>query len=229
MKVIGITSSFKNSKLLLNKALEGAKSAGAEIEMINLTENRIDYCKGCMSCMRLGKCVLPDDLNFLRDRIRNADGIILASPTHALAPNALMKGFLDRIGMYNVYTGELSGKYMAGISTAGAFGAKNTAQKLADSFSGFFKSSPVSGVLAVPLGWETAENLLKSQEKALELGSKVVRDIRNKRKYPFQRIGNKILVALVLKRIISRNILVHKESEMLAVYEYHKKNGTPGF
>jgi multimeric flavodoxin WrbA len=50
MKIIGIQSSPKGKNsvtlMLLNAAMEGAKEAGAEVEMIDITKLRINYCKG---------------------------------------------------------------------------------------------------------------------------------------------------------------------------------------
>ena len=74
-----------------------------------------------MRCMATGRCGLADDAMALRDKLYESDGIILASPSFGVQPDARMKNFLtDRIGMFTVYTSSLGGKYFAGISTAGA-------------------------------------------------------------------------------------------------------------
>ena len=57
-----------NTAKLLNRAMEGAKDAGAEVEMVNLYDRDLVY-KGCMSCFackvkggRKGVCSFKDGL-----------------------------------------------------------------------------------------------------------------------------------------------------------------------
>ena len=50
MKLIGFVGSSRigaNTSILVEKALEGAKSAGADVGLINLTNLTIGGCRGC--------------------------------------------------------------------------------------------------------------------------------------------------------------------------------------
>ena len=61
-----------------------------------------------------------------------ADGLILGSPSYGIRPNAIMKNFLDRIGLFNAYAAMFGDKYIVGVSTAGGIGAKQVAKQLTD-------------------------------------------------------------------------------------------------
>lgn len=228
MKVIGVISSSsrnKNTAKLVIKALEGARQQGAEIEEIFLPEFNLQYCKGCMECLRSGKCILNDDIEAIRNKFHEADGIILGAPTHGLAPNAMMKNILDRIGVYSVYTGILSGKYFVGISTAGAMGAKRTAKLLAGTGGSFFGRSYKSGALGVSVGWNSIDDYPEHLEKAYKLGLKLVDDIKSSNTYSLQGLFDRIINELVVKKVIINNILSNKDGKMAAVYRHHVSAG----
>ena len=225
MKIIGIASSPHrngNSVTLLREALKGAQETGAETEEIYLPDYDIQYCKGCMNCLSSDRCAIPDDLNGLREKLVEADGIILSSPTYGLAPNARMKNFSDRIGMYSVYRSLLSDKYVAGIATAGAVGASKTAKMLTGITDGFHRNGRISGILGVPVGHGDAAAALPQARK---LGRKVAEDILMQKKYPLQRLFENLLNALVLKRLMRKNVLEHKDGAMKGVYEYWLAKG----
>ncbi len=66
MKVLGIYGSPRqggNSDLLLDKVLEGAGSAGAEIQKIYVREMKISGCQECGGCDKTGECVIPDEMH----------------------------------------------------------------------------------------------------------------------------------------------------------------------
>lgn len=227
MKIVGVISSLspdKNTAKLVYKALEGAQSQEAEIEDIFLPDYKLEYCKGCMTCLKLGQCSINDDLELIRKKLYEADGIIIGSPTHGLAPNAMMKNLLDRIGLYSVYTASLSGKYIVGISTAGAMGAKKTAKQLTNIGGSFFGRSYISGILSAAIGWDTIDQYPDYLDRAYYLGIKIVDDIKNQKKYPFQNLFSRILNNLIVKKVIIKNITSHKD-EMSAVYEHNVLKG----
>jgi multimeric flavodoxin WrbA len=214
MKIIGIASSPHrngNSVKLLREALRSAKETGAEIEEIYLPDYDIQYCKGCLNCLSGDRCAIPDDLNLLREKLVEADGLILSSPTYALAPNAMMKNFADRIGMYSVYRSLLGDKYVARIATAAVIGARKTAKMLTRIADGFHRNGRVSGILGVYVGHGDAA---ASLPQAHELGRKMAKDIRTQKKYPFQRLSVNLLNALVLKRLMRKNVLENEDGKM---------------
>jgi multimeric flavodoxin WrbA len=82
----------------------GAKEEGAEIEFIRLLDLEIKPCTGCISCvmsMMNGKgnaCVIKDDLQWLQDKMLDADGIIFAAPIFEKGTPGLVHTIMDRFG-----------------------------------------------------------------------------------------------------------------------------------
>ena len=228
IKILGVISSLRfngNSATLTRKALEGAEDNGGQIEEIYLPEYNLKYCQGCFCCLKEGECSLNDDLDLLRDKLKGADGFIVSSPTHGLEPNAVMKNFMDRIGLFSAYTSLLADKYIVSISTTGAVGAKKVAKKMTSINSGFIKTGYVSGTLGVALDWDHVKEYPEHLEKAYHLGENLVTDIKNEKKYYTQKLYKKMINALFLKRTMKKNILKHKEGRMKAVYEYLDDQG----
>ena len=105
MKILGILGSprlkGKCSKLL-NRALEGAESAGAEIEIFKLIKRDVKYCLGCGNCytknpdLQLGKCPIKDEAQEMLKEYLSCDGYFYASPAYDMFTTALMKTFLER-------------------------------------------------------------------------------------------------------------------------------------
>lgn len=92
----------RNTATLLEKALEGAASAGAKTEIVHLYD--LNY-KGCMSCFACklkggksyGRCSLNDELTPVLERIPEADAIVIGSPNYIGSPSASTKAFIERL------------------------------------------------------------------------------------------------------------------------------------
>jgi multimeric flavodoxin WrbA len=224
MKITAVISSPArngNTAVLARAALKAAREEGAETEEIFLADHRIEFCRGCMRCMKSGWCAMNDDAMALREKLFASDGIILASPSCGIQPNARFKNFFThRIGMYTVYTSSLGGKYFAGISTAGGVGARSVARRLAQSHAvGFFRRAYASGYLGVHRGTGRVELVQGAMARARRLGRRLVRDISRQRTYPLQLAGKRIVNRLMVSRLIRRNIEQHRYGMMRAVYE----------
>ena len=90
-KVIGINGSPRkgwNTDILVHKCLEGAKSAGADVKLYEVSElKNIKPCISCLSCKSKdpklqGKCILNDGLSPILKEIKSADAIVLGSPNY---------------------------------------------------------------------------------------------------------------------------------------------------
>ena len=90
-----------NTDLLLNKAAEGARAEGAEVEYIDLY--RLDKFTGCISCFgcktaaHLGHCVCRDALWPVLQKIEQADGLILGSPNYLGEVTAGCRALFERL------------------------------------------------------------------------------------------------------------------------------------
>jgi len=99
MKILGVMGSPRiggNTDVLMDRALEGARAAGAETEKVVLDQLEINPCRDCEGCAVDGECAQADDMIALYEKIRAADGLILGTPIYWWGPTAQMKTFLDR-------------------------------------------------------------------------------------------------------------------------------------
>ena len=90
-----------NTAQLLQKALEGAASAGAEVKLIQLADLNFSGCRSCFACKKLANpspgCILKDDLAETLKELLQADGIIMGSPIYFGAESGLCRNFLERL------------------------------------------------------------------------------------------------------------------------------------
>jgi multimeric flavodoxin WrbA len=99
MKVLGIYGSPRkggNSDQLLDKALEGARSAGAETKAIYARDLKMGGCLECGGCDKTGKCVVEDDMQSVYPLLEEADVIFLATPVFFYGVPAQAKALIDR-------------------------------------------------------------------------------------------------------------------------------------
>ena len=99
-KVIVISTSLRkgsNSDMLADQFAEGAKAAGHEVEKISLVGKNIQFCKGCLGCQKLGRCVINDDVNDIMAKVLQADVICWAAPIYYYEMSGQMKTLIDRM------------------------------------------------------------------------------------------------------------------------------------
>ena len=99
-RVIVISTSLRkgsNSDMLADQFAEGAKAAGHEVEKISLVGKNIQFCKGCLGCQKLGRCVINDDVNDIMAKVLQADVICWAPPIYYSEMSGQMKTLIDRM------------------------------------------------------------------------------------------------------------------------------------
>ena len=120
MKILAIRGSPRTiqstTRILANYVLEGAAEVGAGTEMIDLCDFRITPCTACDACTLNGICVNDDDVPALVERMKEADGIIFASPVYIDNVSGQMKIFFDRLADAIHYQ-LLAGKYGCSVAT----------------------------------------------------------------------------------------------------------------
>lgn len=100
MKVLAIIGSpRKGTTADVVRHFEAALKRHGEVdfETVFLKDLHLGACRGCELCIVKGEdaCPLHDDRALLEAKMKEADGLILASPVYALQVTALMKNFLD--------------------------------------------------------------------------------------------------------------------------------------
>ncbi len=81
------------------KFVEGAKSAGANVEESKLSRMQIAQCDGCYMCWTKTprECVHKDSMTELREKYRSTDLVVFASPLYIFNVTGTMKTFMDRL------------------------------------------------------------------------------------------------------------------------------------
>ncbi len=142
MKIIAINGSPRkngNTGILLNKALEGAASNGAETEMLHLYDFNYKGCKSCFACKLIngnsyGHCSINDEISPILKKINNSDAIILGSPIYLGSITGEMKSFMERlIFPYLVYDENYSSLFPKKISVGLIYTLGVNEQKLEQS------------------------------------------------------------------------------------------------
>jgi hypothetical protein len=102
MKILAFNGSPRRSSgttdILLETFLEGAKSAGAEVEKHHIVDLDINGCRGCFNCWWVtpGKCVQRDDMDKIIPAISEADVLLLGTPIYGRNVTSYMAKLLER-------------------------------------------------------------------------------------------------------------------------------------
>jgi multimeric flavodoxin WrbA len=103
MKVIAINGSPRsdgNTAAAIKVMTDELGNEGIEVEVVHVGDQPIHGCISCGYCAgsENNQCVFKDDLvNETSKKMREADGIILGSPTYYAGIAGPMKSFLDRV------------------------------------------------------------------------------------------------------------------------------------
>ncbi|MBQ7978306.1 MAG: flavodoxin family protein [Candidatus Methanomethylophilaceae archaeon] len=103
-KIVAINGSPRNgwnTDMLIDEAVKGAESKGAEVTKFDLY--KLDKFTGCISCFgckrdaHKGECVCKDGLKPVLDAVKDADGIIMGAPNYFGDLCAEFKLFYERL------------------------------------------------------------------------------------------------------------------------------------
>ena len=111
VKIVGIIGSLRTdsySALALQQAADRVEALGAEVDILDLKEMKLPFCDGGSE--------YPDypDVDVLRDKVKAADGLILATPEYHGSVSGVLKNALDLMSFEH-----LSGKVTGAISVLG--------------------------------------------------------------------------------------------------------------
>lgn len=130
MKIVGILGSARkggNTEGLLDVALQDARERGISTSRVDLRDKTIQPCDGCMGCTETGQCVIRDDMHEVYGEIREADGVIWATPVYYWSMSGLTKMALDRTFALNFPRLQQAGKVGGAIFVAGIRGCVSAA------------------------------------------------------------------------------------------------------
>lgn len=110
VKAIAINGSPRkswNTATLLNRALAGAKAAGADTELVHLYSLPYKGCTSCFACKRKdgrwrGRCAMQDGLTSVLEKCMHSDLLLLGSPIYLGDVTGAMRSFLERMVFMNL-------------------------------------------------------------------------------------------------------------------------------
>ena len=131
MKVLMLNGSPKaqgNTALALKEMEAVFAQESIETEIIHLGNRDIRSCIACGKCGELGKCVFDDVVNEIADKLREADGLVAASPVYYASANATLVAALTRL-FYSAHM-DLRMKVGASVVVARRGGCSSTFDEL---------------------------------------------------------------------------------------------------
>ena len=104
MKVVGFNCSPRkngNTSHMIQDVFKALNAEGIETEMIQVGGTDIHGCRACGSCGKTKnmRCIMDDDIiNLCVQKMAEADGIIIGSPTYFSDVTSEAKALIDRTG-----------------------------------------------------------------------------------------------------------------------------------
>jgi multimeric flavodoxin WrbA len=188
MKILAILGSPHgmrgNTARLMDEVLAGAASAGGEVEIVSLSETKVQPCIGCDACHKVGGCPINDGFAALKDKLLACDAFVLASPNYIFSVSAQMKAFFDRCcGI--IHCMALEGKYGAVVETSGGGGDEEVLDYM-QRFIGVLGAAAVGGIGSPQAGPRTFPHEADLFAQARELGRELYQSALEKREFPEQ-------------------------------------------
>lgn len=187
--ILVVTGSPKkdgNTSALVEWFAEGAKSAGATVDIVNAGafKSRVNGCQSCRACQKREEygCVFDDDVKKALDKMIKSDVIVMVTPLYFFSASAQIKQVFDR--MFSLYKWDnkantmktaLKGKTFVIIASAfeaEGFDALEEPFKLTADYSGMKYLS-----FTVPNAGESGEvrNKPGTRESAIDFGIRCCR------------------------------------------------------
>ena len=136
MKVVSFNGSPRrdgNTTFLVNTVFKELKKENIDCELVNLAGKTIHGCIACYKCVenKDKRCAVKNDiLNDCIEKMLDADGIILASPTYFSNVTSEMKALIDRAGLVAKVNGSMFkrkvGASVVSVRRAGAIHVFNS-------------------------------------------------------------------------------------------------------
>jgi multimeric flavodoxin WrbA len=124
INILGVSSSprkGKNTGSLIRAALDAAQEAGAGTDLLSLAGLSILPCTGCNTCVKEKRCSQDgeDDMPRVKQKLEEADGIILASPSYFGRVPGVMKNMMDRTRSPKMDGSRLKDRVCSALSLSG--------------------------------------------------------------------------------------------------------------
>ena len=172
MKVLILNGSPRlngNTTLACNEMAKVFAEEGIETETIQVGVKNIRGCIACGRCADTGSCIIPDDVNDITAKFKEADGLVVASPVYFASANATLIACLDR--MFYSRSFDTSMKVGAAVAVARRGGTSATFDELNKYFT-------ISGMpVASGYYWNSVYGRTQGEARQDEEGLRNVRNV----------------------------------------------------
>ena len=174
MKVLLLNGSPKengNTSIALAEMVKVFEKNGIETEVICVGKETISGCKACLGCRKLGKCVIDDIVNVVADKLKESDGMVVASPVYYGSANGALISLLDRL--FYSCSFDLKMKVGASVVVARRGGCSATYDELNKYFT-------ISGMPVCPSQyWNSVHGMTPGDANEDEEGLQTMRTLAN--------------------------------------------------
>jgi len=96
--IIGICGSPRKmaTEHVLTRALKMLEERGIQTQLFTVRGKSISPCRHCDYCLKNGRCVIEDDMYQLYPLLREAQGLVMATPVYNGGCSAQIKAVMDR-------------------------------------------------------------------------------------------------------------------------------------
>ncbi|MFZ5813113.1 MAG: flavodoxin family protein [Thermodesulfobacteriota bacterium] len=172
MKVLAVNGSARkdgNTAIMIDTLLAELAAEGIETEHVQLAGKNLHGCLACYKCFETKdrRCIQKKDLvNELIEKMLEADGIVLGSPTYFANLTTNMKSLIDRAGMTSIANGRMfARKVGAAVVAARRGGAIHTFNSINHFF--FINEMVVPGSIYWNMGFGRNIGEVNSDEEGL--------------------------------------------------------------
>ncbi len=105
---------------VVSKVEDLVEEKGFRLKRFDLGSSNINFCRHCDYCLKKGECIQDDDMREINSLLKDADGIILATPVYNSSVSGQLKTMMDRTRSLMAKDSEaLKGKIGMGIAIGG--------------------------------------------------------------------------------------------------------------
>jgi multimeric flavodoxin WrbA len=173
MKVVAFNGSPRkdgNTAILINRVLKELQAEGIETEFIQLGGQQIHGCMACGTCRKIknNECkIVNDNVNLYIQKMAQADGIILGSPTYFSMMTPELKALIDRAGYVSMSN---DGMFTRKVGAAVVAVRRTGAMPTFDAINHFFLISEmiIPGSSYWNVGFGRAKGDVEKDEEGLE-------------------------------------------------------------
>lgn len=163
MLLISGSNRMGNTNYILKMIKENIEDS----ELILLKEKNIEYCKGCLACHKIARCVINDDINEIITKIIDSDFIIFGVPNYFDNVSGLFKNFMDRL--HPLYKSQLIANKKIIFIYVGGGGEEGTKTELHQSVNGFIKYLKLNLIKEYSFKALIHNDIINQQEKVQKM------------------------------------------------------------